>query len=365
MPQQLGIASQMHEVALMADSNIAILPTPDFTWDPATRPPIADLRPYRDRTFRLEPETVGDKFVVHNYGHGGAGITLSWGCAQEVVDIVTKRGFASNEGVGVLGAGVMGLTAATLLKALGLNVTIYAKAFPPHTTSNTAGGQWAPSLVNQEDTRRFNRILRRAFTMHKAKGEPFGVSPRVNYTLGRAGNFESCPRDIIPAPKRFSRLPFAHLTSPGYGYSTLLVEPPIFLARILNDLAAAGVARNTREFHDLGEVSGMAETIIVNCTGLGSQKICRDKLVHPIKGQLVLLPPQPNLQYLFAGHHGYLFPRHDAVVVGGSEETNPTDDKPDLQICRQILLNMRDVFEGNQSLVAAADAVPEWAMRSK
>ena len=178
----------------MADSNIAILPTPDFTWDPATRPPIAGLRPYRDRTFRLEPETVGDKFVVHNYGHGGAGITLSWGCAQEVVDIVTERGFASNEGVGVLGAGVMGLTAATLLKALGLNVTIYAKAFPPHTTSNIAGGQWAPSLVNQEDTRRFNRILRRAFTMHKAKGEPFGVSPRVNYTLGRAGNFESCPR---------------------------------------------------------------------------------------------------------------------------------------------------------------------------
>src|SRR5271169_5439257 len=266
---------------------------------------------------------------------------------------------------GVLGAGVMGLTAATLLKALGLNVTIYAKAFPPHTTSNVAGGQWAPSLVSQEDTRRFNRILRRAFTMHKAKGEPFGVSPRVNYTLGRAGNFDSCPRDIIPVPKKFTRLPFAHLTSPGYGYSTLLVEPPIFLARMLNDLAAANVARITREFHDLSEVSGMAESIIVNCTGLGSQKICRDKLVHPIKGQLVLLPPQPRLQYLFAGYHGYLFPRHDAVVVGGSEETNPTDEKPDLRICRQILANMRGVFEANQTLVMSAEAAPEWAMQSK
>jgi glycine/D-amino acid oxidase-like deaminating enzyme len=108
-----------------------------------------------------------------------------------------------------------------------------------------------------------------------------------------------------------------------------------------------------------------AETIIVNCTGLGSQEICRDKLVHPIKGQLVLLPPQLNLQYLFAGHHGYLFPRHDAVVVGGSEETNPIDEKPDLRICRQILANMRGVFEANQTLVMSAEAVPEWAMRSK
>src|SRR5712671_4117939 len=106
----------------MAGPSAAILPTPDFTWDSGARPPIAGLRPYRDQTFRLESENVDGKFVVHNYGHGGAGITLSWGCAHEIVDLVTAHGIGTNDSVAVLGAGVMGLTAATLLRALNLHV---------------------------------------------------------------------------------------------------------------------------------------------------------------------------------------------------------------------------------------------------
>lgn len=46
------------------------------------------LRPTRP-AIRLEREEIApDKVVVHNYGHGGAGVTLSWGCADEVVRLV-------------------------------------------------------------------------------------------------------------------------------------------------------------------------------------------------------------------------------------------------------------------------------------
>ena len=45
------------------------------------------LRPSRNE-LRLEKESIGEKIVIHNYGHGGAGVTLSWGCADEVVKLV-------------------------------------------------------------------------------------------------------------------------------------------------------------------------------------------------------------------------------------------------------------------------------------
>jgi D-amino-acid oxidase len=48
------------------------------------------LRPGR-REVRLELEWLaGGRAVIHNYGHGGAGFTLSWGCAREVVELAIE-----------------------------------------------------------------------------------------------------------------------------------------------------------------------------------------------------------------------------------------------------------------------------------
>src|SRR5437016_2684574 len=48
------------------------------------------LRPFRKSGVRLERGKLRDsRAVVHNYGHGGSGFTLSWGCAREVVDLAT------------------------------------------------------------------------------------------------------------------------------------------------------------------------------------------------------------------------------------------------------------------------------------
>jgi D-amino-acid oxidase len=46
------------------------------------------LRPFRRSGVRLERDRPRDgRTVIHNYGHGGAGFTLSWGCAREVLEL--------------------------------------------------------------------------------------------------------------------------------------------------------------------------------------------------------------------------------------------------------------------------------------
>jgi D-amino-acid oxidase len=48
------------------------------------------LRPFRKSGVRLERDRLRDgRTVIHNYGHGGAGFTLSWGCAREVLQLAT------------------------------------------------------------------------------------------------------------------------------------------------------------------------------------------------------------------------------------------------------------------------------------
>jgi D-amino-acid oxidase len=54
----------------------------------AAEPVRVGLRPYRKQQVRLEREP--DTRIVHNYGHGGSGVTLSWGCAREVVAEVER-----------------------------------------------------------------------------------------------------------------------------------------------------------------------------------------------------------------------------------------------------------------------------------
>lgn len=46
------------------------------------------LRPFREHNVRLEAEP-GTR-IIHNYGHGGAGVTLSWGCAREVAGLMER-----------------------------------------------------------------------------------------------------------------------------------------------------------------------------------------------------------------------------------------------------------------------------------
>src|SRR5258708_1336429 len=99
------------------------------------------LRPFRAAGPRLDVERVGDKTVVHNYGHGGSGWSLSWGSSSIAVE---KAMAAGQRDVAVIGCGALGLTSAILLQRAGAKVTIYAKERPPEVRSSRATGAFTP-----------------------------------------------------------------------------------------------------------------------------------------------------------------------------------------------------------------------------
>ena len=97
----------------------------------------ACTRPFRAQGPRIEAERVGDHTIVHNYGHGGSGWSLSWGSAAEALQLVQATG---EHDIAVIGCGAIGLPTALLAQRSGLQVRIYARERLPQVPSSFATG---------------------------------------------------------------------------------------------------------------------------------------------------------------------------------------------------------------------------------
>lgn len=287
---------------------------------------VVGLRPYRSQGFVVKAERLGEKLLIHNYGHGGAGMTLSWGVAALAVEQAQDIG--QNRSA-VLGCGVIGLSTARLLQRRGGSVTIYARELPPETTSNISGALWLPaSLYSQrkvgaaflDQFRRACRISNRAFQL--LVGPEYGVSWIETYDLQRepipperelAGGAELYPAtEIHTDAKRYFGFPYVRQ------FSTMLIEPSVYMNALLRDFFIAGGKIVVKEFHSREEIAALSEPVIFNCTGLGARKLFNDDLLIPVRGQLEVLLPQPEVDYCYLSGGHYMFPRRDGIILGGT-----------------------------------------------
>src|SRR5690349_8860851 len=133
----------------------------DVSWDRIIRTTVG-LRPHRDSGFVVRADRLDQKTVIHNYGHGGAGYSLSWGTGALVADLALAH---TERRVAVIGCGIVGLTAARQLQRHGFDVTIYAASLPPETTSNMAWAAFTPVsglVVAERRTPEWDAQFRRA-----------------------------------------------------------------------------------------------------------------------------------------------------------------------------------------------------------
>lgn len=310
---------------------------------------MAGLRPYRRSGFVVRAEQLGTKRLVHNYGHGGSGITMSWGTSKLAIEL----GLQGHSGpVAVLGSGVVGISTARLVQEAGFPVTIYTAALPPDTTSNIAGGQFHPfglfrdDAVTPEWRAQFVRALDYSWRRFQIMvGDDYGIRWLPTYV-----ETDSPDAKIIATFPPINRMlsasehPFPWAST--LRYDTMYVETGRYLRQMIRDVQTAGGKIEVRRFATPADFAALPEALIFNCTGLGSRDLFGDQELHPVRGQLAILEPQPEVRYAFTGGPGYMFPRPDGIVLGGTFEPDQWDATPQPATIERILRSHQRFFEG-------------------
>jgi glycine/D-amino acid oxidase-like deaminating enzyme len=253
----------------------------------------------------------------------------------------------------VIGAGIMGLTTARLVQEAGFPVTLYTAALPPDTTSNIAGGQWSPyghfsrNAVTPEWREQFAKALDYSWRRFQIMvGDDYGVRWLPTYVLEDDGpDPAAAPDPYHPNHRALAQaehpFPFANVSR----FETMYVEAGRFLRELAEDVQIAGGRIVVRRFNTREELAALPERLVFNCTGLGSHALFGDTELTPIRGQMAILLPQPEIRYAFTGE-GYMFPRADGILLGGTFERGEWDATPQAEDIDRIIAGHQRLFAG-------------------
>jgi D-amino-acid oxidase len=292
-------------------------------------------RPFRAAGPRMDIETIGTKRVIHNYGHGGSGWSLSWGAAAIAARNAMEGG---QRDIAVIGCGAIGLTTALTLVRAGARVTIYAQDRLPQTRSARATGTWSPSsriaaadAVTPAFPALWEAMARTSYAEHSSyvglPGDPVVWSDR--YTLLDAPGprppraegaihfteYDGRLRDIVPHGRSLTRAehPFP---ADNVRLSTAMQFNVTALGdRLMGEFLREGGRFERRTFRTPADFAALAQAVIVNCTGYGARALMGDESITPVRGQIAWLAPQPEVHYGIYYKSVSILPRSDGIVV--------------------------------------------------
>lgn len=328
------------------------------------------LRPFRSAGPRMDVERVQDKIVVHNYGHGGSGWSLSWGSAQVVVGKAldacqtapTQKAQTKqrNSDLAVVGCGALGLTAAITAQRAGMHVTIYAKDRPPFVRSSRATGSWTPdsriALTSGAPTdfaSQWESMARASFAMYQSylgmPGNPIEWTDR--YTLSDLthdervqqrqkddthgfAHYEDRLADLTPKMQDLPSGSHPFPTKYVRRTTSMTFNVADYSRQLINDFLIAGGTIETHEFHTPKDLAALPQGVIINCTGYAARQLWSDETVVPVRGQIAWLIPQEGVNYGLLYNDLNVLARRDGIVVQPSphgEDTgwNDTNEQPD------------------------------------
>ncbi len=235
----------------------------------------------------------------------------------------------------VVGAGVIGLTCATVLAEGGHRVKIVARELPPQTTSAVAAAIWHPYRALPYDrVIAWARATYRRFAQLAHSDPAAGIRLTPGTELRHTDGGQPWWAAALPGVTQASGqdLPPGYLA--GWSFDSPVVEMPIYLPWLAARAQRAGATIEPREL----DAWPAAADVVVNATGLTGGTLTGDATAYPVRGQVVYVQ-QIGLARWWLDEDGptYLVPRSRDIVVGGTDIEHEWSTEPDPDVARQII----------------------------
>jgi len=211
-------------------------------------------------------------------------------------------------------------------------VTIWARELPPNTTSNQAAAIWFPYLAKpREKVDPWAKFTLEFFREHIVPDPASGCTSILVHDLydkrvetpwwaGAVDNYQRLDA---------SQLPKGYVD--GFEVESVVIDTSIYMDYLVSWFKRLGGEVAQREVKDIREALDYCK-LVVNCTGLGSRKLFRDKRLYPVRGQTVKVRPNGAKLALLDDRGpnslAYIIPRSHDIVLGGTAQENDWELAP-------------------------------------
>jgi len=297
---------------------------------------IPCVRPMREGIFNISSQDVGEKFVVHCFGHGGCGWTTFLGSVEYAIGLFQER-YPSPESapaIRVIGAGCMGLCSAIELTRRGYRVAAISTKELYDIPSWNAAGYFAVVSVKispeqEEMVREINFSTFHSYQQIERGEHPYLSAAATRFipvycSADTHSGVEDLEEQGLIPPREVVDIDFGNgvvhhdynkFMTYFFDVTTLMQE----LHREVNRLGIPVEMQEVQEFDDLAEV------VVFNCGGLGGGDLAHDNKMIPVRGHLLMLSEKAGTEHMDymiytkvkqegKEEYVYLFPRTSFVI---------------------------------------------------
>ncbi|PVH83163.1 nucleotide-binding domain-containing protein [Cadophora sp. DSE1049] len=259
-----------------------------------------------------------------------------------------------SESIGIIGAGITGLATAYVLSSK-YNVTIVARDQPGDMgldwASPWAGAVFHPQRHADKSQQQMQRDCFKFYWDIANQETSNGVKlyPMTEYFDDETTESDLWYRSLMPD---YRVLPASALPSKiklGTKYTTLAINPLIFLPWLKEKLVTRGVKFVRKEVKSIEEARSITKSkIIVNASGVGARVLAEDPAVVPVRGQTMFVKTDfSDLVMLEGSEYTYVIPRAGSggVIMGGIK-SDRLDAEIDVTLKSDILRRVNRLTNG-------------------